>query len=345
MNKPMLDYTMLVAVESLFRPGKRDPWGLQLAGELTDLFVYGDIVRYAVAVAMPREEGPPEEPSLVAALHKRDPAVIKTQTYSSAEPRVLDNQYLHEAFDGFDAWARSNPHTLERWIALHNQEWVRSFHTAHMKHRYVFALEELRNEPTLKALAQKVELEQSEICYAFDTVLKYPLIGEIAGEGEYYLSHPIRTGVPLPTMEVQSESRTAFAVSWASGVKDLIKSKRLSQDQYTVLLHELRGYCREQRLHKMSPGQVDKEVIREIAAKIQLRPQLKSITKAALFGGNGIRSLAAYAALGPTAVITGAAVSVSPALFTGKLPRRAARVGWLRRMIKWDVEDQVEKRE
>ena len=57
LDDPLVDITALNAVESLFRDGPSDPWGQQLAGQLTDLFIYSDRIRYVQPVGERGSDG------------------------------------------------------------------------------------------------------------------------------------------------------------------------------------------------------------------------------------------------------------------------------------------------
>jgi hypothetical protein len=111
------------------------------------------------------------------------------------------------------------------------------------------------------------------------------------------------------------------------------------------LLHELRGEVRDSGLYQLAPGSYEKDAVREIAASILLPPRLKAFAKVIGVTGGLIGGLGAFPALGPVAAVAGLAVSVSTALWSGQLPRNVARIEWLRWALKWDIEEQAEKRQ
>ncbi|MBN2315056.1 MAG: hypothetical protein JXM79_14095 [Sedimentisphaerales bacterium] len=180
-----------------------------------------------------------------------------------------------------------------------------------------------------------------DLCYAFDSVLKYPIFGELTGRG-YYLNHPLRDAIKLPTMLKKKAIPPPVAVSFHNSVAQL--AVRLSHDDYTSLLHELRGMVRQRGLHKMAPGQFDREHIREIAATVRLSPRLRGYSRGVgittgIFGGLG-----AFPVLGTPATVVGGLISVAAAFWSGGLPRNVSRVWWLRWAMKWDIEEQAERR-
>jgi hypothetical protein len=202
----------------------------------------------------------------------------------------------------------------------------------------------LRENPDLEALSKKTSIPQQDIYYAFDSVLKFPFFGEIAfNRGSRYYNHPIRNVFDLPTMRHEKGNLPLIPLTFKDTIAKLVP--RLSKDQYTSLLHELKAVVRESDLHKLTPGNFDKSVIRDIAAHVTLPPRLKESAKVIGVGGGIIGGLGAFPTLGFDAAIVGAIISVSTALWTGELPRKVARIKWLRWALKWDVEEQAEKRE
>ncbi len=343
MRSPLVDITTINAVESLFIGRERDPWAAKLAGELADLFVYADSMRHPLPVpSYAIEDYPVEIPYILRALGARDSAVIKHIEYSTEKQRAISDDQLDCLFTHFSAWARSNKYTLERWLRLQNETWVRSLHLARVKHQYVFALENLRNNPKLKLLCSALNLEEEAICYAFDIVLRYPFYGELAGVGESYLHHPIRDAFSTPLMEHREVAQLGPSVRFRDSIAYLAPG--LTTDSYTALLHELRGHVRECGLHRLAPGEVDREVVREIAIKVGLPPRLKDIGRVVGVGGGLLTGVGAIAVLAPSAAIVGGIISISSAIWRGHLPASVGKVEWLRWALEWDIEQQAEER-
>jgi len=195
----------------------------------------------------------------------------------------------------------------------------------------------------LTTLTQLLGVAEDDVYYAFDVVLRFPLYGQLTGVNEHYLNHPIRDAFQLPTMERSLDRAPAIAVSFRNAIGDLAPT--LTQDEYTALLHELRGQVRNLGLHKVGPGECDKEVIRELVSRVSLPPRLKAMSKRAAVITAFLGGLGAVPALGPAAALVGAALSVSTVLWHGKLPRGAAQMKWLRWAVEWDIEQQVEARD
>ena len=347
MHNPLVDISTINAIESLYRHGIHDPWAKQLAGEFADLFVYSSTIRYSITIPSANSDDRfLERPSLLLDLIKRDSELLTPAKYSTADPVRLKDEYLIECFNGFDAWARSNKNTLRKWLSLHNEDWIQKQYITRVKHKeheWSFSLETLLREPELGNLSKELGVTEHDICYAFDLVLRYPLYGELAGTNEHYLNHPIRDAFLLPTMKREEGEPPSLAVSFKDTLRQF--SDKLSQDDYSVLLHELRGAVHDYGLHLVGPGEFDKEVVREIAAKVALPPKLRATGKLAAVGAGIIGSLSAVPFFGPSAAIVGGVLSVSTALWSGRLPRIAARMRWLKWALEWDIEEQAEKRE
>jgi len=344
MRSPLVDITTFNAIESLFHARTRDPWGSRQAGELADLFVYADTLRYpfnvpttpaAAAAAL-------EKPSLVLGLEGRDSSVLRPLEYPTGDPFLLRDEYLEEAFAHFAVWSRNNSHALRQWLTLHDEPWCQAQYASRVPNRYIFSLDKLLRDPTLVDLSQHLHRPPHDLCYAFDVVLRYPLYGEFTGEAEHYLNHPLRDSFFHSSLTRESGTPPAIAVSFKQTVSEMAHA--LSQDEYTVLLHELRGTVRDAGLNKLKPGEFDKDVIREIAAKVALPPRLRALAKASAVGAGAIGGLGAIPLLGPGAALAGAVVSVSAALWSGRLPRQAARLRWLRWALEWPIEQQAQDR-
>lgn len=345
MKKPLVDITTINAVQSIFRGNVRDPWARELAGELADLIIYGDTVRYSLPVPESVSDGidPFREPSLLHDLVRRDKESFYPEEYSTKEPRLLKEDYLMACFEKFVCWAKINHFTLKQWIDLHNEPWIRPVQGPRAQHRYIFLLDALRKHSEVSELVNLLHVTPDDIYYAFDIVLRYPLYGQIAGRSEQYLNHPIRDAFPLPTMQWDVIKTRPIAVSFKKEISKL--APKLTQDEYTVLLHELRGKVRQLGVHKVGPHEIDKEVIREIAAAVSLPPRLKAMAKASGVVGGIIAGAGLFPVLGPASTGIGALVSISSTIWSGNLPRRVARWEWLRWAIEWDIEQEAEDRE
>lgn len=342
MADPLVDLTTIHGVESLFRGGARDPWGPSLAGALADLYIYSSSIRYALPLH-DSADTPPESlkaPSLLRELWV-DQNDFRPEAYSTAEPRLLEDKYLVTSFEAFAAWATLNQPDLCRILSVHRESWVRDWHLAHVHRELVFSLEALRRTGRLRELATRLGIQEQDIAYEFDAVLRYPLYGELAGDGVLYLNHPIRKAIPFPTLQVTPQPGGYGPISWAS---DIARSAgRMSQGQYVTLLRELREHMQEGGYDRLRPGQFNPEVAREIAIKVRLRPRIRQLNETVgVFADAASTGHLAFAFLRPVVAVL---ESISNRVWGGRALDHAARVSWLRPIIKWDFEDQAERRQ
>lgn len=347
---PLVDTNALLAIESLFGNGTKDPWATRLACEFTDLFIYSDWFRFTFG--SPR--GPIADsdidwirtPVLVQELRRRDSVAMKPQVVSTDAPMRLHDDYLAESFRGFATWARNNRPALRQWLNTHDKASIRAMQQAQMARQYYFNLDRLTEEHDLDALSLELEVRRPELLYAFDNVLRGPRYGELTGSDQHYLSHPARDVSMLPTFRAEEGPPAPIAISFKESMAGVVR--HLSFDEYCVMLHELRGEVRSRGINELGPGNIDREVLRDISASLRLPPRLRGLGRLMLLSGGlagGLAAVPGVPALAAATAIAGAAVSVLSALWTGQLPRRAARIEWLRWAIEWDLERQAESRQ
>lgn len=332
---PAVDITSIIGVESVFRGSVADPWGRKLAGRFADFVVYSDVARFTMPIrAGIRSYDDPTLPALLAKLRSRDSSLFAPITCEIEETRTLNPDYLHDAFASFAGWARNSKGALHRWLRLHAEPWIRDGHLARVRPAHVFDLERLRSDPSVNELVQTLGLPATDIFYAFDIVLRYPLYGELVGSGSYFLAHPIRELQNLPTMQIGTGPAPSIAISFSDAV--VAMAPRMSLDEYTAFLHEARGIVRDRRIFELQPGAVDKDTIREIASELGIPARLSGTGKV-LGVAAGLLGMAG----GPVTAVVGGAVSVASALWTGTVGSRPSRWNWLRWALEWDIEQQA----
>lgn len=340
-SRPVVDITSLNGVESLFRHGTRDPWGLRLAGRLTDFFVYGDLPRFTMPIwagaKSPLDD--PTLPPILAQLRSRDRKLFVPVLYEVDERRTLNPEHLNTAFESFCAWARNSSSALQRWLQLHAEPWIRNGHLARVRPRYMFDVDRLRTNPALERIASTVGVAQEDVLYAFDVILRYPLYGELVGTGSYFLAHPIRELQNLLTMRVEVAPPPSVPLSPSDAVAGMVRAMTL--DEYTSFLHEARGVIRDRKIHTLKAGALDIDTIREVASVLGLPARLKASGRAFGVVGGIITIGGAWPFLGPAAAVAGGAVSVASVLWTGTVGPTVSRMTWLRWAFEWDVERQA----
>jgi len=340
MNSPLVDLSTLYAVESCFRGPVRDPWATSLAGNLADLFVYADNIRVPCPVKDEESiSGPlPPMPHTYRILATRDSALFSPLIFTTEQQIRLNGYYLLESFEAVANWARLNSGAFKRHCRLFGHPSVQTAHEARLKHDFLYSFERLRRDRSFTELAEELDLPETDIAGTFDAILRFSLYARLAGEEERYLNHPIRSAILLPTMEHEYADAPSIAISFTQSISEF--AERLSLDEYAALLHELRGVVRDMGLHRVRPGECDREVLREIAARVGLPPRLRAFSKAIGVTAGVVGGLGAVPILGPWAAVAGGAISISASLWTGLLPRSVTRLRWLRWAFEWDIEGQ-----
>lgn len=337
MTSNLTDITTIVAVESLFRDGPKDPWAKFVAGRLADLFVYSDVLRYVLPIPVGLQvDEYPGRPSLLTELERRSLDVILPEKYPTDKTPCLQDEYLLAVFDAFHIWARNNQSRLAEWWRLHSMPWVQDGHTSRVGRQYVFNVEGLKDSRPIIRFAEEMGTDALRLLYAFDVVLRSPLYGSLAGEENYFVYHPIRNAFRLPRSRIEPAPTPSVCVSFQEAVSDM--AGRLSQNEYIQLLLDLRNIVRDQGLHLMKPHDVEPEVVRTIAQKAKLTPYLKKISKIVAVAGGVIGGLGAIPMLGAAAAIVGGAVTISAAVWSGRLPRPVAQWKWLEWTLRWKLE-------
>jgi hypothetical protein len=341
MSSNLIDITTIVAVESLFKDGPRDPWAKLIAGRLADLFVYSDTLRYVfpMPAALPAEQYP-GRPSLLTELEDKCGGVVAHEKYPTDHTPLLNDGYLLSVFDDFHIWARNNQLRLAQWSRLHSMPWVKDGHTSRVGRQYVFNVERLEANRPLMRLAEAMKIDTHQLLYAFDVVLRFPLYGLLAGEENYFVYHPIRNAFRLPGSRIEPAPTPSVCVSFQKAVGDM--ADRLSQNEYIQLLLDLRTIARDQGLHLLKPSDAEPQAVRAIAQKVKLTPYLKTMSKKAAVVGGIIGGFGAIPILGPAAAIMGGAVSISASVWSGRLPRPVAQWKWLQWTLRWKVESEID---
>jgi len=343
MKKPLVDITTFNGIQSIFLGKIKDPWGYELAGKFADAFIYSENIRYAKPILAEHARTPnlPHEPSILIELERRENDFFKAIEYSSKDTRELKDEYLAEAFDKFSIWTRNNPSKINKWISLHSENWIRGRRPL-QNEGLIFSLLKLKSN--LPFLALSKELKQPdvhELCHAFDVVLRTPIYGEMAGEEEHYLNHPLRDIFSLSKMKYEDAPPPEIAISFEETITKLVKNYDLSEEEYAILLHELRGNIWDQKIYKLNPGEIDIEILRGIAAKVKLPPRIKDVGELALASGGILTALGGLVGAEPIAAIVGGSITLLPVLWKGYLPLTANKIRWFRWALKYDIEKQV----
>lgn len=339
---PLIDITTINSVESLFRDGHKDYQASRLAGNLADFFIYSETARYPNVITGSATAAQKDRfgavPALLRDLMRRDSAVFSEETWHLPEQISVSPEYLAPAFSSFSDYTINNRRRIRDLILLHREPWIREQYSARIATGYAYPVQTLQESERLHALAESLDVSKEEICYVFDLVLRYGLYGELAGEGTYFLSHPVREQQSFPTMVREDQPPLRVPIRFGPSIARF--AHQLSQDEFTALLHEARGIARDMRLVNLKPGAVDAETLREVAQRLALPARIRGTGRVLGVAAGAVGGLSAVPALGPVAALGGMAVSIASAFWTGRLPRAVSRARWLQWALEWDIEQE-----
>lgn len=337
---PIVDLTSIVGIESLFRGGTSDPWALEIAAHFADLFIWSDRVRYILPIPSERY---PFVPRLVEQIRSHEEEqVLEPEQYLVSESPKLRPEYAEEFFQVFAAWVLANRRRFSRWITLHDEARIRSEHQVWIGRDFFYKVEDLRSLRIFNDLISQLGIEPRKILYAFDVALRYPYYGELAGKDAFYLAHPIRSGQSFPTLEREEGPQQQIPISFKITVEKLVR--KMTQTQFTLFLRDARNLVRQMNLHKLKPGEVERDTCRELAQKLHLPAHLKKTPKILGAVGTG---LIAGAGLEPhygdtVSSIATVVTSIGAVVWDRPLPKSVSRIKWLSPLFKWDLENGVQ---
>jgi hypothetical protein len=340
MPSPVVDITTLYAVESLFRPGTKDPWAPKLAGRLADLFIYSETGRYTMPIG--RRISTVDDPSLppvLRTLSSRDRDVFAPLAYFFEDRPRLDAEHLEPAFQSFAEWASNKRRRFKQWVKLHREIRDNPGDISHVRAESVFDVGALSDLAAFHLLASELDVRHDDLRYAFDIILRYPLYGQLAGAGSYFLAHPIREEQGHPIISVDSGASPDVPISLSLAVAAMAPSMTL--DEYTSFLHEARGFIRDRRINRMSRSAIDVPFVREVAAELGIPAKLNNLGRVAAFAAGVVGTLGAVPAAAPVAAVAGGLITLVPGIWSGNVGRRLSRVSWLKWALKWDLESEA----
>ena len=341
MRTPLVDSNTLIAVESLFRAGTADPWARNAVRNFTDLFVYSDRFRFTLPYPGSGNLDAHMESNTLDIIHlirRYDKSVALPQVISTAEPRILDNAHLDSCFESFVTWSFHNKNRLADWLNLHKSDQLWIIYLNQVPRVRMFDLDRLESRHDLKDISTGLGINTGDILYAFDGALRYPFYGEFVSEDEYYLHHEQRNSIRIPTATMRPASPPRVPISFGRSFERF--ASQLTLEEYVQLILEIRSIAQERKMSLLPRREVERETLRELAASLKLPPRLRPLESAAGIGAALVASLTVVPDVAVAAAVAGVAVSISAAMWNRPLPRAAARVGWLRWALEWDLEDE-----
>lgn len=337
-SRPITDLTSIIAVESHWHDGPRDPWRCRLAGRLADVLVWNKRVRYFLPVS--DIEAGVIVPELVDRLDAADPELLQPEYYDATEVVELELDVVTRFFKTFSGWVRANRGSFSSWCSAHRQSWIRTGHRRRIRKGLMYPSSALRDIPEFTPTARSADVGESDVAYAFDIGLRYLLAyGPRAGESSCYYSHPLREGPRWPA-EVQetplpdSSAIDPTVVSVASFVEEMLKANRWSADDYIAFVMKAKAAAVDLGLMEVRPGHADEDTLAQFALRLQLPPTMKGWVRGSTTAAAALSVAGLVPVVGPSAAAASVIVALAGALWSGRLPRGFAR-RWLKPLLVW----------
>ena len=346
-QRSLVDLNSFVAVESFFRAGSPDPWAEQILAEFADAFIYADRIHYPLPVPQSSMTDPPDHltPAIVHKLASRESGLLVPKIYATDEPPTVSEEHFQAALLAFVRWLRPWPNRrrLRNWCKFHKESWIVDLALAELARKYVFDIEHLRKMRPVREISRSVGITEDAFLYAFDSVLRFPMYGEMTDKGEFYLNHPLRDswggrGIVEFTGDPPPEPPLPFS----NIARDYARGRSL--DDYCVLLHKLRELVREFHIDQCRESDIDEELRCEILGRAGVPGVLRG--SAYILGSMTIGS-AAVGLINPLAGFAlGAVVAVLQPLWqTGiSVPSPFVKNDFLRRrMIRYPLQSRNQR--
>jgi len=334
------DLTSIHGADSLFRSDvKFDPWGKQLLGNLANLFIYEDEIKYILPVRDSTVD--PNSvviPTLLQNLRDSGEIRITPVVYDLSNQPYLDNEKVEEFVLHFTDWSSKNKHYVKNWVRLHGSKYIQDQHIMRINRGYVFDAHKILSDhkKLIDGAVEKIGINYMQFIYSFDLVLRYPLYGALMGANEIYLNHPIRDAYSPSHLSHRSISTVDFPVSfrkWASS-----QVNRATLDKFVKDLLMLR-----EEVHKHSLTDIGRHLTDEETRDFLLQTKIPgSLRKSVLDSVNiavttGLAVTAdLVAGVGASAIVAVAASAVF-SQWSGNMPGSANKIEWLKWAIEWPL--------
>lgn len=358
---PLIDITSLFGVESLFGKGIKDPWGPELAGAFADFFIYSDVARFTMPVVRGKSASldDPTLPKILTKLRSQDDRrsrkdsgpLFEPVKCDSEEPGRFNPKHLEEALHFFAAWARNNQKNKEflgQLLLQHREPKMRDGHLERLGSDYVYDVKDLRGNSRLTDLASDISLHstlgditENDILHGFDVYLRYTLYGEKAGDGEYYLAHPIRYLPKHPTEINKEAPQPNIPLTFSEVVCEMARDMK-TLDEYTEFLHKARKVIWDREINLVNSGELGPEEVDEVIEKLWPSNRL-SVSGKVVRAIHGVIKVvgAVEPVIGKTVTIVKGMVSVAKEIWPDKWDHGLSRVSWKRWRLQRDLKKQV----
>ena len=356
MNSPLFDQNSIVAIETAFRNGSKDPFWEKLLIDFTNLYVYSDAGRFP----MPLKDQSYSEsdievlPELLQKLILRDKDFFLPIKYYTTEPETLKKDYLENCFCDFSDYLKSkiNIIKLKEWLQTHKHESVTYLQNSQIASQYTFDVESLKDKKCFQSflkelnydIQNKCKFTDYEICYAFDHVLRYSKYGKMVGNDEYYLSHPLRSEINIKTINNEILAKNKAVPIYSFGTQIAKLSRNMSLDEYSAILILLKEEIWKNGIHLIKnkneiKNQVFYNILQNIASKVGFPAHLKPNVKKIINISSGIATGAGafIPGIGTYITIGGALVTIVNNVWDEKIAKATSKIQWLKWAFDYEI--------
>jgi hypothetical protein len=377
MESPLFDSNTIVAVESAFNKKVKDPFWKQCLRDFADLYIYNDNARFPMPLKSSNISEKDLEilPTLTQKLYNEESEFFKPVPYPTDDKEKVKDDYLKSCFNSFTEKLLNNKlitKDLYKWLLFHSDEYITDLIKKQVSSGYsTYDVDVLRREVNISKKLDEINAQVDKrilvdpkhptnfdfsfvdkngiteygLLYAFDNVLRYPKYGRFTGEGQKYLSHPLRSINLQPSHDSYTSPENEnfkFGVhSFGSTLAGM--AGEMSFEDYISMLLIIKEEVWKNDLQKISDKEaIDSEeynkILNEIGFKAGFPAHLKPVVEKSLdkapmvITGSGI-----IPEISPFIPIGGIVVSMTSDIWKNNLKNTAAKTSWL----KWAVEYEV----
>lgn len=342
-SKPLVDITTLVSIESCFDEGPVCPSGHILAGQLADLFIWSDSLRYVQPVTA---QGNVYIPDLITRLKEKQPTIVDGAPFSIDLQSPMLPESLQQYFFNFYGFVRGRPEWFKQWLTLHNTPKVKDSHRKWITRPYYFDPSWATANSEFCNAYRQLGVNARELMYAFDVCIRYPYYASLANE-ECYLSHPIRQMVNIPGCSREPYQIPQRPISFRDPVLKLVKDRYFTLESYLQFLLDAHRIVRDRNLTSLGPSRLERRELHAIARDLHLPAKLRGRAIVEVLVTEGL-AMAAGAAVGghlPEIVLGSTMVLSATLLWHMHVPPRLSHLRWIDVASESPFDDQARRKE
>ncbi|WP_217574766.1 hypothetical protein [Mesorhizobium sp. GbtcB19] len=314
------DITSALAVESAFQDENApDPFAFPLAGILADSFIFGEKISYI----MPVGNSNPTVPPLLSALKGRDPDAIQIDQVPLGSVPIPTKgfDFKTNARLAFKWMARvpadgqvQNIVLVNDWLRFQRAEASKRSHNGRLNTSEALLYDMIKDAAAdeVKRYAARVGLSEDDFIYFLDNVIRGLGYFESNTEEADTIFYPLRVSASQEYVTHAPVSKQDAPLRvFGAGIQIKCRESRLSLDDYTYLLHELRGLAIANNWRGLSDKErsasID-EAMHRHKFPMQLNPILKqkiggSSTRGIQLTATGVAGYALGTMIDPTSLM------------------------------------------